>query len=207
MSKTWISDDRNEEWQGDFQLTQSLDIEVQSSRLRFLYSTSASTLRTALRIYGVDLICMSLTESQLTESQQESHSFSHSHWGYARHRKPSTYMQLPDPRTGKKVSLTDVKGDKATVVMVLSNHCPYVVLLKKTIASLISEYQPKGVGAVGICASSLDTHPQDGPELMASDADEAGYTFPYVFDESQDTAKVPSTQKLFCADQVTSGKW
>jgi thiol-disulfide isomerase/thioredoxin len=202
MSITWISDDRNEEWQGDFQLTQSLDIEVQSSRLRFLYSTSASNLRTALRISGVDLICMSLTESQ-----QESHSFSCSHWGYARHRKTSASLQLPDPRTGKKVSLTDVKGDKATVVMVLSNHCPYVVLLKKTIASLISEYQPKGVGAVGICASSLDTHPQDGPELMASDADEAGYTFPYVFDESQDTAKVLSTQKLFCADQVTSGKW
>jgi hypothetical protein len=92
------------------------------------------------------------------------------------------------------VSLADVKGEKATLVMILSNHCPYVVLLKKAIASLVAEYQPKGVGAVGICASSLETHPQDGPELMATDAEEAGYTFPYLYDESQDTAKVQHSQ-------------
>lgn len=105
-------------------------------------------------------------------------------------------MQLPDPRTGKTVSLQDVKGEKATLVMILSNHCPFVIMLKEQIAKLVSEYQPKGVGAVGICANSDKTHPQDGPDLMAKDAEENGYTFPYVHDASQDTAKVPPCTQL-----------
>lgn len=77
--------------------------------------------------------------------------------------------------------------------MILSNHCPFVKILKEQIAKLVAEYQSKGVGAAGICASSVQTHPQDGPELMAKDATEHGYTFPYLYDESQETAQVPCT--------------
>jgi hypothetical protein len=88
------------------------------------------------------------------------------------------------------VSWADVKGEKATLIMILSNHCPFVKVLKEHIAKLVAEYQPKGVGAAGICASSTQTHPQDGPDKMAEDATEHGYTFPYLYDESQETAQV-----------------
>jgi hypothetical protein len=87
------------------------------------------------------------------------------------------------------VTFADIKGEKATIVMILSNHCPYVVLLKAAIAKLVAEYQPKGVGAVGISANSIETHPQDGPDKMAADAEEHGYTFPYVYDATQTTAQ------------------
>jgi thiol-disulfide isomerase/thioredoxin len=86
--------------------------------------------------------------------------------------------------------MADVQGEKATLVMILSNHCPFVKLLKPGIAKLVKEYQSKGVSAAGISASSIQTHPQDGPELMAKDAEQHGYTFPYLYDESQQVAQV-----------------
>ena len=95
---------------------------------------------------------------------------------------------LPDPRTGSMVSLRgDVVQDstKATLVMVLCNHCPFVVHLKQAIIDLYEEYHVKGVEFVAISANSLETHPQDGPLEMAKQ----NYPFPYLFDESQDVAK------------------
>ena len=106
-------------------------------------------------------------------------------------------MQLPDPKSGRTVKWADVKGEKATLVMILSNHCPFVKILKEQIAKLVAEYQPQGVGAVGISASSIQTHPQDGPEKMAEDATDHGYTFPYLYDASQDTAQV--CHHIICA--------
>jgi thiol-disulfide isomerase/thioredoxin len=89
------------------------------------------------------------------------------------------------------VTFADIRGEKATLVMILSNHCPFVIMLKPAIAKLVKEYQARGVGAVGISASSTQTHPQDAPDKMAVDAEEQGYTFPYLYDESQGTAQVP----------------
>lgn len=87
---------------------------------------------------------------------------------------------LPEPLTGKMVSLADVRGSKATVVMIICNHCPFVIMLKKPIVELAKEYQAKGVGFVAISSNSVETHPQDGPEKMAEDAKEQGYPFPYL---------------------------
>lgn len=69
-------------------------------------------------------------------------------------------LQLPDARTGQLVSLSDVKGEKGVLVMVISNHCPFVVILKKEIANVGMEYQQKGVGVVAISSNSVQTHPQ-----------------------------------------------
>lgn len=99
-------------------------------------------------------------------------------------------MQLPEPKSGKTVSFDDIRGEKATLVMILSNHCPFVVMLKEAIAQVTQEYADKGVGAVGICSNSSQTHPQDGPTFMAQDAEQFGYVFPYLHDETQDVAKV-----------------
>jgi hypothetical protein len=59
-------------------------------------------------------------------------------------------------------------------------------MLKEAIAALAKEYQARGVAVVGISSNSQQTHPQDGPDMMAADARQYGYTFPYLFDESQE---------------------
>lgn len=87
---------------------------------------------------------------------------------------------LPEPLTGKMVSLSDVRGSKATVVMIICNHCPFVIMLKQAIVQLANDYKTKGVGFVAISSNSVETHPQDGPEKMAEDAKIQGYPFPYL---------------------------
>eukprot|EP00892_Ulva_mutabilis_P008108 jgi/Ulvmu1/566/UM001_0574.1 len=112
-------------------------------------------------------------------------------------------FKLPDPKTGQMVSLADVKGEKGVLVMIISNHCPFVVMLKKEIANVGMEYQQKGVGVVAISSNSVQTHPQDGPELMAQDAELNNYTFPYLYDESQEVAKAYKamcTPEFYCFD-------
>ena len=61
-----------------------------------------------------------------------------------------------------------MQGASATLVMFLENHCKYVVLYKEEISKLAKEYQAKGVKVVAISSSSIETHPQDGPEKMVS---------------------------------------
>ncbi|PNH05684.1 hypothetical protein TSOC_008035 [Tetrabaena socialis] len=66
---------------------------------------------------------------------------------------------------------------------------PYVVHLKTAIVDVVNEYSKKGLKAVAISSNSLQTHPKDGPDRMAEDAQKYGYPFPYLFDESQEVAK------------------
>jgi peroxiredoxin len=83
----------------------------------------------------------------------------------------------------------DFTGAKALLVVFMSNHCPYVKHIRKNLVSLISEYQQRGVAAVGINSNDVDNYPDDSPSRMAEDAAEYGYTFPYLFDPSQSVAK------------------
>jgi thiol-disulfide isomerase/thioredoxin len=87
------------------------------------------------------------------------------------------------------VSLADVSGAPALLVMFLCNHCPYVKHVRSEIARLAREYQPRGVAVVAINANDVQKYPADSPEKMAEEAVSAGYTFPYLLDESQEIAK------------------
>ena len=99
-------------------------------------------------------------------------------------------FQLPEPLTGGVVKMSNyTEGSKATVIMFICNHCPFVIHLKPAIVELAKEYQEKGVAFLAISSNSIETHPQDGPDMMADDAKRHGYTFPYLYDESQDVAK------------------
>ncbi|TWT55557.1 Thiol-disulfide oxidoreductase ResA [Thalassoglobus neptunius] len=89
---------------------------------------------------------------------------------------------------GKEVSLKDFTG-KPLLVMFICNHCPFVIHLRSALAEFASEYQLKGLAVVGISSNDVTTHPQDGPEEMKAEAKSAGYTFPYLYDETQDVAK------------------
>ncbi|HEX2955719.1 MAG TPA: thioredoxin family protein [Chitinispirillaceae bacterium] len=88
-----------------------------------------------------------------------------------------------------QIKRDDFRGAKALLVVFMSNHCPYVKHIRKNLVSLITEYQNKGVAAVGINSNDVDNYPDDSPSRMAEDASEYGYTFPYLFDASQSVAK------------------
>lgn len=98
-------------------------------------------------------------------------------------------MQLPEPLTGKLWTLDDFEGNPALLVMFVCNHCPFVKHLKKDIAKLTSFYMEKGLAAVAISSNSIVTHPQDGPDYIAEEAKLYKYSFPYLYDESQEVAK------------------
>lgn len=89
---------------------------------------------------------------------------------------------------GNTVSLTDFAG-KPLLVMFICNHCPFVVHVREQIAAIGKEYQEKGLGIVAISSNSVISHPMDGPEEMKAEHASAGYTFPYLYDESQAVAK------------------
>ncbi len=86
-------------------------------------------------------------------------------------------------------SLSDVKGSRGTVVMFICNHCPFVIHVNPEIAQLGREYQAKGIGFVAISSNDVVNYPQDAPHLMKKNAQELGYTFPYLYDETQEVAK------------------
>jgi thiol-disulfide isomerase/thioredoxin len=96
---------------------------------------------------------------------------------------------LPDTVSGDDISLGNIASDKATVVMFLCNHCPYVIHVNPEIVRLAKEYQAKGVSFVGISSNDVENYPQDGPEKMKEQAKAVGYTFPYLYDETQEVAK------------------
>ncbi|HWL07264.1 MAG TPA: thioredoxin family protein [Planctomicrobium sp.] len=89
---------------------------------------------------------------------------------------------------GKTVSLSDFAG-RPLLVQFICNHCPFVKHLRSALAEFGEEYQSRGLAIVGISSNDVDAYPQDGPELMKAEAEEAGYTFPYLFDGTQSVAK------------------
>lgn len=90
---------------------------------------------------------------------------------------------------GQAVSLTDFAGSPALLVMFICNHCPYVKHIAPALAKLGREYQQQGVAVVAINSNDATSYPDDGPEPMRREAQNRGYTFPYLCDETQAVAK------------------
>jgi peroxiredoxin len=97
-------------------------------------------------------------------------------------------FSLPDPQ-GRRVTLKDFEGAPALLVMFLCNHCPYVKHLQRELAAMVREFQGRQVAAVAINANDIAHYPDDRPSRMAEDASRFGYSFPYLFDETQEVAK------------------
>ena len=97
-------------------------------------------------------------------------------------------FKLPDI-SGKTVSLKDFDQSKALLVVFMCNHCPYVRHIKPFFPGVVKEYQTKGAAVVGINANDAEAYPDDGLQQMKKDAEKYGYTFPYLIDETQETAK------------------
>jgi peroxiredoxin len=101
---------------------------------------------------------------------------------------PAPDFDLPDP-SGKRYSLASFADAPALVVMFICNHCPYVIHIRDKLAELARTYQQRGVAFVGINANDVSHYPEDSPQKMAEAIDKVGYTFPYLYDESQEVAK------------------
>lgn len=102
---------------------------------------------------------------------------------------PAPDFRLPDTVSGRTIGLDDVAGEHGTLVMFVCNHCPYVKHVRDELARIGDEFPPRGIGVVAISANDAGRYPQDGPEAMRAEAQAAGYAFPYLYDESQRTAR------------------
>lgn len=102
---------------------------------------------------------------------------------------PAPDFTLPDTVSRKILSLNDLKGEHATVIMFICNHCPYVKHVNSQLVQLAKDYQPKGIAFIAISSNDVEKYPQDGPELMKENALQEGYPFPYLYDETQEVAK------------------
>lgn len=98
-------------------------------------------------------------------------------------------FRLPDT-DGTIVTSHNLKNAKALLVAFICNHCPYVKHIQKELARLAAEYQKRGVAVVAINSNDTGSHPEDGPEEMKKEKQRLGYPFPYLFDESQEVAKL-----------------
>ncbi len=97
-------------------------------------------------------------------------------------------FRLPDP-SGKTYSLGDFAGASALVVVFMCNHCPYVKHISRGLAQFARDYAPRRVALVGINSNDVESYPADSPARMAQEAKSAGYTFPYLYDATQQVAK------------------
>jgi peroxiredoxin len=97
-------------------------------------------------------------------------------------------FRLPDTG-GKMVALGDFKSSPALAVLFICNHCPYVKHIQSGLVKLARDYHPRGGAIVAISSNDVQNYPEDSPAKMAQEAKSAGYTFPYLYDESQAVAK------------------
>ena len=113
-------------------------------------------------------------------------------------RTPSTMLPLGTEAAdfslvnidGRTLSFADVAGAHGTVLMFICNHCPFVKHVADELAAIGREYMPKGIGMVAINSNDVSAHPTDSPEQMVHESEQRGYPFPYLFDETQEVAKV-----------------
>jgi thiol-disulfide isomerase/thioredoxin len=113
-------------------------------------------------------------------------------------RTPSTMVplgtkapsfRLPDPVSGVNLTLEDFEPAPGLLVVFLCNHCPFVKHIRDGLAAFARDYAAKGLAIVGINSNDVAAYPDDRPEKMVEEAKQAGYVFPYLFDETQEVAR------------------
>ncbi|NOX74667.1 MAG: thioredoxin family protein [Alphaproteobacteria bacterium] len=90
---------------------------------------------------------------------------------------------------GKTYTLSDIQGPNGTLIMFICNHCPYVLAVLDRILRDARALQKLGIGVVAISSNDVTAYPQDSFENMAAMASEHGFSFPYLYDESQAVAR------------------
>jgi peroxiredoxin len=110
---------------------------------------------------------------------------------------------LTDVVSGKTVHRDDFRGHKALLVLFICTHCPYVKHVEKGLAALGRDYSDKALAIVAISSNDVTTHPDDGPAGLKKQAETFGFTFPYLYDETQAVAhafKAACTPDIYLFD-------
>lgn len=97
-------------------------------------------------------------------------------------------FSLPDVVSGNTVSLSDFQG-KPLAVFFICAHCPFVIHVQEELSKLGRDFGDTELEIAAICANNVETHPGDAPEKLAEQAKSLGFAFPYLYDETQETAK------------------
>ena len=124
---------------------------------------------------------------------------------------PSTMLPLGTPLPafalldfdGRMVSSAQFDQSPALLVAFICQHCPFVRHIRSEFSRFAREYQPRGLAIVAINSNDIVAFPEDDPGGMRQEAQDFGYSFPYLFDESQDVAKMfraACTPDLFLFD-------
>lgn len=96
---------------------------------------------------------------------------------------------LKDTNSNYHLTFKDIKGEKGTLILFICNHCPFVHHVMDEIIMIANDYRVQGIGMAAISSNDVVKYPQDGPELMTKFAFENNIAFPYLYDETQETAK------------------
>jgi len=96
---------------------------------------------------------------------------------------------LKDTVSGNYLSFDQIRSERATVVMFICNHCPFVIHVNPELVSIANEYKSKGVAFVAISSNDIDNYPDDAPDKMSLVAKVLQFPFPYLYDKSQEVAK------------------
>jgi len=98
-------------------------------------------------------------------------------------------FHIRDVVTDNYYSLDDLKSDKATVVMFICNHCPFVIHVNPEIVRMANEYRSQGVSFIAISSNDVEHYPEDAPDKMSIVAKVLRFPFPYLYDKYQEVAK------------------
>jgi peroxiredoxin len=98
-------------------------------------------------------------------------------------------FELLDTIDGNLKSLDELSGAKGTVVAFICNHCPYVIHINEELVRTANDYRQMGFNFIAISSNDVAKYPQDGPEFMKEVADQEDYSFPYLYDASQEVAR------------------
>lgn len=96
-------------------------------------------------------------------------------------------FSLPDVVSGNRVTQESLKGS-ILVVMFICNHCPYVKHVNNELVRLANDFMPRGVKFIAISSNDVKNYPDDAPDKMKDVAIQLKYPFPYLYDETQETA-------------------
>jgi len=103
-------------------------------------------------------------------------------------------FSLLDTVSNNTLSLDDLKSNKATLIMFICNHCPYVKFINSGLSKLGKDYENSELSIIAISSNNIETHPMDGPEYMKQNAIDNEFNFPYLYDETQEVAKAYNAQ-------------
>jgi peroxiredoxin len=99
------------------------------------------------------------------------------------------HFSLVDTVSGEKIVLHELPAVTATVIMFICNHCPFVKHVNSQLVALANDYMPKDIRFIAISSNDVKNYPEDAPDKMKLVAQEQGYPFPYLYDETQAVAK------------------